>query len=295
MNTFHSTRNLLFQGVMARMGILGIVLAMGVAESYAVSERVIPLDGAWRFTLDAKDAGLTGEWFGTQFDRAAWRIVQVPHTWQVEPENSAYYGAAWYARTIQADPSWKGEAIRLEFDAVYRDAWIWVNGKPAGEHHGSGWTPFAFSIEKLWKPGEKNHIAVRVDNRFSEKSLPYLRSSDWAADGGIIRSVRLRFLPASHIEQIHAHAFPDISSTTAEWQASVRAVVPVGESAAFSLEARMLDPDGRVASSAAQPAGEAKPGRIEAALSGVIANPQLWHFDYPRLYRLVVRLKQGEN
>ncbi|MBN2326362.1 MAG: hypothetical protein JXR73_04345 [Candidatus Omnitrophica bacterium] len=295
LNLFDSKMIFLSKSVLTRIWVLLVVFAMGIAESQAAGERVVPLNGAWRFALDAGDAGLKEKWFETNFDREAWRIVQVPHTWQVEPENTDYYGVAWYARTVQADPGWRGESIRLEFDAVYRDAWIWVNGKPAGEHLGSGWTPFGFSIEKLWRPGEENHIAVRVDNRFSEKALPYLRSSDWAADGGIIRRARLRLLPAAHIDRIHAHAFPKISSSTAEWEASVHAVIPVGGSAACSIEARLLDPDGRLASSIVQPAVEANPGRIEAQLSGVIANPQLWHFDYPHLYRLSVRLKQGEN
>lgn len=256
-------------------------------------ETVFSLDGAWQFAFDKQDEGLNAKWYESGFDRSSWRAVQTPHTWQVEPGNENYYGVAWYARTISPDSAWEMKTLRLEFDAVYRDAWVWVNGKPVGEHIGSGWTKFDLDVDAAWKMNDANTIVVRVDNCFSEKALPYMRSSDWAADGGIIRSVRLRALPLTHIETVKVHAALDKTYTKAEWSLDVKALAN-NPNAKYQIQAALFDPQGNWLFTAGTGNCEIQQGAIEERLDGddYILSPALWHFDKPNLYRFVVQLLQ---
>jgi len=52
--------------------------------------------------------------------------------------------------------------IWLEFDGVFRDSTVFVNGWFVG-HHESGYTSFRYDITDVVKFGEKNLVAVRVD------------------------------------------------------------------------------------------------------------------------------------
>lgn len=297
-NTYRNGFSRVFRTI-GWIGVMALSSCVLAGASWA-TETVRSLDGNWRFSFDPNDAGIGETWFSTEFDRTSWRPVTVPHTWQVEPENTGYYGIAWYARSIQDDSAWEDKTLRLEFDAIYRDAWIWINGKRVGEHLGSGWTPFGFSIDEAWKPGKENLVIVRVDNRFSEKALPYLRSSDWAADGGIIRRVRLRALPRAHIERVQVQAVPTAGNTAARWKAAIQVSIPRNKKTDYCLEAILFGPEGNLVDSPESDtkisgAEESQSGRIETVIEGTVDRPRLWHFDEPHLYRILVRLWQKDK
>lgn len=250
------------------------------------SDLTVSLSGGWVFQLDPGDRGLSQKWYSNDFDRSGWRKVQIPHTWQVEKGTEDYFGIGWYALRVKADPWWENSSVRIRFGAVYRDAIIWINGRPVGEHRGSGWTPFEIKLDEFWAKGEENLVVVRVDNQFSERALPYLDSSDWAADGGIIRGVQLRVLPEKHIRRIRVHGVPVRNNTEAEILARVDLVGVADRQAGFELEGDLYDPSGRL-QTRLEVIGES-PG--ESTLSARIEAPRLWHFDHPEMYKLRCRL-----
>ena len=69
---------------------------------------------------------------------------------------------------------------------------------------------------------------IRVDNRFSEDALPYLNSSDWAADGGIIRSVQMVSYPRPYIDRIlvDSDLSPDLDKAEITVRLSVEGALP---------------------------------------------------------------------
>lgn len=251
-------------------------------------EDTSPLEGVWLFRTDPEDRGIAAGWFKPGQDRADWRKVSVPHTWQVDPGTEEYYGFAWYARQIDGDPDWRGRTLRLEFDAVYRDARVWVNGQPAGEHLGSGWTPFNLPVTAMIDPDGPNLIVVRVDNRFSPTAIPYERSFDWAADGGIIRGVRIRSLPPAHLDHILVSGDPAPGLASAQVRIRAKAVSVPAEGS--RVRATVYDPDGNRVATVFSPLTPGEDGTAELDLQTVLARPQLWHFDFPRLYRLQLDL-----
>jgi beta-galactosidase len=81
-----------------------------------------------------------------EHNATAWRTVQIPHTWLVDLSLTNHRGIAWYRRNIDVPTRWRGLVVRIEFEAVFRSASVWINGQPAGEHIRKGYTAFALDI-----------------------------------------------------------------------------------------------------------------------------------------------------
>ena len=97
-------------------------------------------------------------------------------------------GIAWYRRDFDVPPEWAASAVRVEFEAVYHSAVVWLNGTRIGEHLRKGYTTFELDAGAALLPGKVNTIVVRVDNAFDTNMLPRGNSFDWTTDGGITRT-----------------------------------------------------------------------------------------------------------
>lgn len=235
---------------------------------------------------------LNGEWQFRRDDTQSWRTVTIPHTWQVEPENSDYRGVAWYRRDFEAPREWADLAVRVEFEAVFHSAIVSLNGEEVGRHVGKGYTAFVLDLSPRLRPGARNTLLVRVANSFDESMLPRGRSSDWAHDGGIYRPVQLLVTPKVFIERIAVDADPDLASGAA----SVRTTAIVRNTGAAAwagdIAAHIADETtGAAVQSAPAPVKLAPGERKSIVLPEVkIARASLWHFDHPRLYNLTAAL-----
>lgn len=100
-------------------------------------------------------------------------------------------GMGWYRKSFTIDKADRGKTAILNFDGVYMESEVWVNGKKAGIHK-NGYTPFWFDITALLnEPGKINVVAVKVDNRG--------RNSRWYSGSGIYRNVHLILTNPVHI------------------------------------------------------------------------------------------------
>src|SRR5271157_6446449 len=199
--------------------------AGSIAATFATSEiqtpetaadtfptNIVSLCGDWGFRTDSMNSGTGQHWYSASSSSNGWRKVSVPHTWQVEAPLADYYGVAWYRRTFDVPVGWQSKAVRVEFEAIFHTATVWLNDQLAGEHRGKGYTAFTLDVTHLLHWGEPNSIAVRVDNAFNDHMLPRGRSSDWAHDGGIFRPVQLLVTPKTFVERIDVEAVPDLAA-----------------------------------------------------------------------------------
>ena len=260
-----STRRVFLNRLALAVPAAGLSQAAPVAcGGRAVSKRV-PLDGLWDFRLEPD---------------TNWKTVAVPHTWQTCAESAGFYGVGWYERVFDVPAEWSGSVVRLEFEAVFHSAAVWVNGHAAGAHLRKGYTAFTLDITPHLKWGEPNAVRVRVDNSFDEHMLPRGHVSDWAHDGGIYRPVSLLVTPSAYIERVDVEATPDLNANTAKlWiapvvhgQGHVRATIAEEESGRVVLDTVLAN---------------------GAPLTATLAHPRLWHFDHPHLYRLVAEVDSG--
>ena len=87
-----------------------------------------------------------------------WKEVTLPHDWAVEgtfvhdnslgsqPAANGYLptGIGFYRKEFEISEADKGRKISIEFDGIFRNSTVWVNGCLLGNHQ-SGYTPSAFT------------------------------------------------------------------------------------------------------------------------------------------------------
>jgi Glycosyl hydrolases family 2, sugar binding domain/Glycosyl hydrolases family 2, TIM barrel domain/Glycosyl hydrolases family 2 len=168
----------------------------------------IDLDGPWRVEREQMDADLSltdrtaslapieaaaqGR-YRTAYDDRGWEQIEVPGT--LNPPRSPEIGG-WYRRTFEVPEYWRGRVVSLDFGAVNYIADVWLNDVWLGYHEG-GSTPFAFDVSAGLRAGERNVIAVRVDNPAwgTRNDIVPWGLTDWWNYGGIIQSVWLEATP----------------------------------------------------------------------------------------------------
>lgn len=272
--------------------------ALGAAEmtrtlSASLHAR-IPLDGSWQFQLDPESTGEKRNLPGDSASAAGWKEVCVPHTWQIDESSSAYFGVAWYKRTFYTPAEWVSLTVRIEFEAVFHSASLWVNGKKAGEHLRKGYTAFAIDVTHLLHFGKENAMVVKVENAFDDNMLPRGRSSDWAPDGGIYRPVSLLVTPKVYVERVDVDADPDPRARTAMLYTSVllrnSGAMPWRGKLGYVVVENQTGLPVLTEGEAAEVTLKAKKSKVVALSAKQIKDIRLWHFDDPRLYTLRVVL-----
>ncbi|HNW70356.1 MAG TPA: hypothetical protein PKI01_08135, partial [Bacteroidales bacterium] len=173
----------------------------------AQNRDVVSLDGEWNFAGDPDAKGLQLGWGEKGLPPRGKRPAIVPHTFNTHTGYYFYWGAGWYDRKFQITQNQMKKMVQMRFEAVNHDAIVFINGKKAGGHFGSGYTPFSIDITPYIQPGE-NTVTVFTNNEPSKKSIPYMKSFDWSHDGGIIRSVNLIFTEPQAMHTIHVNGIP---------------------------------------------------------------------------------------
>lgn len=262
------------------------------------SREAVSLCGEWWFRTDPEAAGEQLHWYETHQPTSAWRRVNVPHTWQVDSGFTDYRGVAWYLRTFDALSDWQDAAIRLEFEAVFHTAKIWVNGQLTGEHTRKGYTAFMLDIAHLLRLGSSNTVAVRVDNSFDEHMVPRGRSSDWAHDGGIYRPVQLLVTPKTFIERVDVEADPDLTNSDAKIAITAYLRNTGSKEWIGSVSFQIVDDQtGSTVTMSSESLGvtiESGAPRVFKS-AATLPKAKLWHFDHPNLYRLIFSIGGGQE
>jgi len=237
----------------------------------------------------------------TDFDDRGWRTVNLPHDWAVAlpfsdhasgshgykalgrsfPENSV----GWYRKTFSIPTSDLGKHITVEFDGVFRDSQVWVNGFYLGRES-SGYTGFTYDLTDYLNYGGNNTIAVRVDASLEE---------GWFYEGaGIYRHVWLVKTAPLHVAKWGTFVSTAVKDNSADVTARVTVNNDAPQDADFQIEQTILDADGQVVASA-----ELNDLSLKAGASGefssvlTVPNPHLWSLDSPYLHTLVTTLHRG--
>ena len=169
----------------------------------------------WRFKQDNSIQGAERP----EFSDADWAAVRVPHTWNrvgyylPNPEThinradniNKAQGRGWYRLAFTPPASLRGKHAWLQFDAASRIAAVWLNGVRLGEHKG-GFSRFRLDATATLKPGERNILAVQVDNSgpapgsSTADVLPL--TGDFFVHGGLYRPVSLIATDPVHIDML---------------------------------------------------------------------------------------------
>ncbi len=233
------------------------------------------------------------------FQDRAWRTVHLPHDFVVEgtfdPKANESHGflpagVGWYRKTFTLPASDKGRRLVLDFDGVFRDSRVFLNGRLLGRHP-SGYTGFRYDISDAANFGGTNVLAVRADARAFE--------GWWYEGGGIYRHVYLTKTDPLHVAPYgtFAHATvdgPDFSRPDSATLHLKTTLVNDGTaSAACTLVSEIVAPGGQIVARAAAPQTVAPGASVEIPQQVRLANPLLWSIETPRLYRVVTRIERA--
>lgn len=258
----------------------------------------IPLQAPWTFQADLHHAGMDQQWY--KHGIPAGEPVTVPHTWNVQKGLEEFRGTGWYSFEFEASSEWENKLLRLQFDAVYRDAAVWVNGQKVGEHLDSGYTLFVLDISDVVRFGKKNIIVVSANNEHSQTALPLGNSFDWADDGGIIRGVSLLISGRAAIDYAKLQAQPVFGTEHDAIPASYGLLS--GEIHLWERSTSKFDTPLRIKVNI----NDADGARVSEDWATVGSNDvflfkniqvdglKLWHFDHPYLYTVDLALYAGD-
>ncbi|MGE5564025.1 MAG: beta-galactosidase GalA [Bacillota bacterium] len=254
-------------------------------------------------------AGQSAEPAMPKFDDSGWAQVTVPHDWAVAlpfaqgpdvkgsdrgaghgfkaigrefPQNSI----GWYRAPIEVTAADKGRRIWLEFDGVFRDAIVFVNGYDVARNE-SGYAPFVVPIDEfLDYDGGPNVITVRADATLGE---------GWFYEGaGIYRHVDLVRADPLHIAPWGTFVRSELGQTGAELVVATDIVNSAAAPVPAMLRLVVSDPQGREIE-LTEPlmfglaAGEQR--TIEQKIQ--LAHPQLWSLEERNLYSVRSELYVG--
>ena len=234
--------------------------------------KITTLTEGWRFLKAAIPAESAVQY------AAQGEAVTLPHTWNAvdgqDGGNDYHRGLCWYVRELTAEET-AGERLFLEINGAAHTAEVWLNGKRLARHEGGYST---FRVELTEELGEKNTLAISVDN--SESGRVYPQKADFTFYGGLYRDVNLIAVPAEHFELLR-DGTPGIKVTPDVDLERKRATVTVetwhnGESVDITLN------------------GETK--TVARTAEFVIENVHLWDgLDDPYLYSVTAKLPYGDE
>lgn len=191
-----------------------------------------------------------------------------------------------YTKKFHVPEDYKYKRVTLEFEGVYMNAMIYINGDFAGQHP-YGYSNFYIKADRFLKYGEENEI--RVVAKSSDDSR-------WYTGLGIYRDTKIIVSDMLHIALDGIKiTTPDISS-----ERTIVAVSTVVENEGTNpqktiIVTEILDSDGNIVAVDTVPftafAHESAPVRQRLYVS----KPRLWCVDSPFLYTLKTRVMDGEN
>lgn len=257
--------------------------------------RVQNFNENWKFYLgDASGAD------GEQFDDSAWKNVDLPHDYSIDQEyttageaESGYKlgGIGWYRKNFKVDESLKGKSVRIDFDGVYMDSTVWINGHRLGNHP-YGYSPFSYDITEYLRFGELNTIAVKVNHQTP--------SSRWYSGSGIGRDVDLVVTDPVHVERDGVVVTtPELAADKTNVKTHLKTVLTnKGVEAASVTVAQTVFPRGGTldqqiahVESVVTTIAAGKSATVEQ--DALAANPTLWTVDAPTLYTVRTEIKQN--
>ena len=277
------------------------------AEAQLRSEQL--LERGWRFSRED-----SAEFSRAEYDDSAWQEVVVPHDWAIygpfsinnDKQNVAitqdgqkeamehagrtgglpFVGVGWYRLEFEAPEFEAGKRASILFDGAMSNARVYVNGAEVG-FWPYGYNSFHFDITDYLKVGEKNELAVRLENK--------PESSRWYPGAGIYRNVHLIVTEDIHVPIWGTHlTTPYVSEKLARVELRTKvAGINDNNRNALRIETTIFDNKGNAVAMATDRLSIYKEATFEQAIN--VENPELWSVDTPTLYTAESKIYLGEE
>ena len=303
-----------------RFGLFYFFLLVCLA-SQAQQRRHINFDEGWKFhfghavdpvkdfnygitAIFAKSGKTDNTAIAIRFNDSAWRKLDLPHDWAVElpfanspsfdvqshgykpvgglfPETSI----GWYRKHFTIPASDSGQRFQVQFDGIFRDADIWLNGFYLGNNQ-SGYIGANYDITDYINYNRDNVLVVRVNATQYE---------GWFYEGaGIYRHVWLNQSNNLHIADDGVFVTSQVKGSTATVTIQTAVRNKYLAAANCSVYAYLTDRNGKkLAQTTEQPLSLAVNEEKTAKQNLTLAAIRPWSLEDPYLYRVVSIIKQN--
>lgn len=200
----------------------------------------VDLSGEWTVCLDSTDVGMDASFGGKLFDtsivlpgttdeahlgtkctlKPALEKPQLLHLTRAY----SYVGPAWYSREIQVPSGWKEKDCILHLERVLWDTQVWIDGQKVAGHEESLTTPHEYDLTPYIRPGKKQVLTVRVDNRkrydMSVNDLAHAYTDATQVKwNGILGDMYIKAVEKTRVESLQL--YPDAASRTVKTVVSI--------------------------------------------------------------------------
>ncbi|WP_076932178.1 sugar-binding domain-containing protein [Proteiniphilum saccharofermentans] len=280
--------------------VLGLVALFSTSCKQSVKE--INLAGEWEVILDSLDQGIAGEWYsrtfidkitlpGTLCDAAYGTPCILEPVMEKEiflnlKAKYEYIGPAWYRKEVTIPRDWEDKNILLTLERVIWNSQVWINGKKVEGYNESLSTPHYFELGNYLVAGQKNSIAIRIDNRkqhdISVRNLAHAYTNDtqtiW---NGILGRMSLTAKDKISIEELRLT--PNVDNKKVN--VAVRTSSPISGKIVMAVN----DPAGKVL-----PDMEVPIEGSEVVFDYLMDDPLLWDEFNPNIYSVTATLQSDE-
>lgn len=303
--------------------LLILISCLGFNFTVATAQEKISLDENWRFHFGNSsnpdkdfDYGNTllfhkSNVFETtivspKFIDTAWSKVNIPHDWLVElpfvkstthamdshgykPVGATYpeTSIGWYRKHFSVDKKDVTKRFELQFDGIYRNAEIWLNGFYVGTNF-SGYLGNSYDVSDYINFGGDNLIVVRVDATQSE---------GWFYEGaGIYRHVWLNITDKLFIPEDGLYVHSDVNGKNAIVNIETSVQNNNLNTSNGSVYSYITDRNGKILAKTSEQkitVGSNKDFTVKQKLN--LNNVNLWSLENPYLYKVVSVVKSGNQ
>ncbi|SEA43074.1 beta-galactosidase [Arachidicoccus rhizosphaerae] len=256
----------------------------------AQSTRVL-FDNDWQIQLDTAN-----QYEASRLASKPWQKVQLPHDWSIEQPFDEYSpstnggaslrgGTAMYKKEFTVPAADKGKHLFIDFDGVYMNSTVWVNGHELGTRP-NGYISFQYELTPYLNFGGKNEIKVLVHN--------HQPNSRWYSGSGIYRNVWLEKKGDIYVDNYGTYiTTPKVSTQQASLQLQTKVKNALNKTAAVEVKTVIFDDDKRVVKILTDKFS-LQPGELlERTTKADIPAPKLWSLETPHLYKAVTEVYQG--
>ncbi len=283
----------------AAIAVVSVFPSWSLSEAQTNGQNSSPrirenFDQSWKF-VKGDPAGAQD--FG--FSDAAWKILNLPHDWSIEGPfnekeaadgNGAYLpaGIGWYRKRYLVPSSQKDRRITIEFDGIYQNSEVWINGHYLGKRP-YGFVPFFYEITPFVHFGSENVVAVRVDNS-------HQTNCRWYSGSGIYRHTHLLSTNALHVAYWGTFVTtPRVSNDAASVQIKTRIRNDADTIARCTLVTAVVDDEGKTVQTETATQNVAANDEYELVQQIQIQKPHLWSVHDPYQYKIHSTVREGDH
>lgn len=271
---------------MKKFHLLILLILMGGIANAQQARIVEDFNFDWKFNL-----GDTPNAKNAEYNDADWRVLNLPHDWSIEQNYTTEFtsgstgflptGIGWYRKTFEVPKNQKDKIICIEFDGIYNNSEVWINGHYLGIRP-YGYSVFGYELTQYLNYDDENTISIKVDHsKFAD--------SRWYTGSGIYRDVRLVSTSKLFVPQFGAWVeTSEVSLAKATIDISTVLKNELGVNQIAKIKVLVKDDQDNIVAETSKKLHSILQDTVKVSMN--LKNPKLWSIDECNLYKAEIQV-----